>query len=136
MPIIVLEPERSVSEPTMTPVELAPSCLDPKGHRSNRDHAHHADPKPSCTRPQCLWCGRAFTSRITGGSPQRFCSTGHRQAFWVAARRWTMRAVEAGLLNVDCLRCPRTSVHAVWRVLGRDGHHRRGERANAAHCRP
>jgi len=29
---------------------------------------------------------------------------GHRQAFWIAARRWTMRAVEAGLLNVDCLK--------------------------------
>jgi hypothetical protein len=57
-------------------------------------------------RPQCLWCGRAFAARKTGGSPQRFCSTGHRQAFWIAARRWTMRAVEAGLINVDCLKVP------------------------------
>jgi len=62
--------------------------------------------EPSTTKPQCLWCQRAFTPRTTGGSPQRFCSTGHRQAFWIAARRWTMRAVEAGLLNVDCLKVP------------------------------
>jgi hypothetical protein len=29
---------------------------------------------------------------------------GASQAFWIAARRWTMRAVEAGLLNVECLK--------------------------------
>src|SRR5437879_1405209 len=60
----------------------------------------------------CLWCGRAFQSRATGGSAQRFCSTGHRQAFWIAARRWTMRAIETGLLSVDCLKAAQTSVHA------------------------
>jgi hypothetical protein len=60
----------------------------------------------------CVWCGRPFTQRRTGGSAQRFCSTGHRQAFWIAARRWTMRAVEAGLLSVDCLKAPQTGVHA------------------------
>jgi hypothetical protein len=46
----------------------------------------------------CLWCGRTFTPRATGGSAQRFCCTGHRQQFWIAARRWTMRAIEVGLL--------------------------------------
>src|SRR5580704_15538515 len=45
----------------------------------------------------CLWCGRAFKPRSTGGSVQRFCSTAHRQQFWIAARRWTMRAIEVGL---------------------------------------
>jgi len=35
---------------------------------------------------------------------QKFCCTGHRQQFWIAARRWTMRAIEAGLLSVDCLK--------------------------------
>jgi hypothetical protein len=29
----------------------------------------------------CLWCGRAFTPRATGGSVQKFCCTGHRQQF-------------------------------------------------------
>ena len=62
--------------------------------------------EPSSGNAHCLWCRRAFTPRSTGGSPQRFCSTGHRQAFWIAARRWTMRAVEAGLINVDCLKVP------------------------------
>jgi hypothetical protein len=60
----------------------------------------------------CLWCGRSFRPRATGGSAQKFCSTGHRQEFWIAARRWTMRAIDAGLLSVDCLKASHTSVHA------------------------
>jgi hypothetical protein len=61
---------------------------------------------------RCLWCGRTFSSRTTGGSNQKFCCTGHRQQFWIAARRWTMRAIEAGLVSVDCLKAFHTSVHA------------------------
>ena len=72
----------------------------------NSGGKYGARQEPPSTTTQCLWCGRAYTPRMTGGSPQRFCSTGHRQAFWVAARRWTMRAVEAGLINVDCLKVP------------------------------
>jgi len=60
----------------------------------------------------CLWCGRMFRPRASGGSVQKFCCTGHRQQFWIAARRWTMRAIEAGLLSVDCLNASHTSVHA------------------------
>jgi len=60
----------------------------------------------------CVWCGRPFAPRRTGGSAQRFCSTGHRHAFWIAARRWTMRAIETGPVWVDCLRAPQTIVHA------------------------
>ena len=59
-----------------------------------------------------LWCDQTFTPRMTGGSAKRFCCTGHRQQFWIAARRWTMRAIEAGLLSVDCLKASQTSVHA------------------------
>ena len=54
---------------------------------------------PVAVSTRCLWCGRAFTPRVTGGSAQKFCSTGHRQKFWIAARRWTMRAIDAGLLR-------------------------------------
>ena len=61
---------------------------------------------------RCLWCHRIFTPRTTGGSAQKFCCTGHRQQFWIAARRWTMRAIEAGLLSVDCLKASPMSVHA------------------------
>jgi hypothetical protein len=74
-----------------------------------------AAPEPSpqfLLNPCCLWCARTFTPRATGGSAQRFCCTGHRQQFWIAARRWTMRAIEAGLLSVDCLKASHTSVHA------------------------
>ena len=55
-------------------------------------------------------CG--FRPRSTGGSAQKFRCTEHRQQFWIAARRWTMRAIEAGLLSVDCLKASCTSVHA------------------------
>lgn len=69
-------------------------------------------PERHAEKAHCLWCGRAFTARATGGSAQKFCSTEHRKAFWTAARRWTMRAIDAGLLSVDCLKAPQTSVHA------------------------
>jgi hypothetical protein len=65
----------------------------------------------------CLWCGRCFTPRVTGGSTQRFCTADHRKAFWNAARLWTMRAVETGLLSVDCLKANQTSVYAARRAL-------------------
>jgi hypothetical protein len=74
-----------------------------------------ADPlatQPRASAGTCVWCGRPFTPRCTGGSAQRFCTSGHRQAFWAAARRWTMRAIEAGLLSVDCLKAAQASVHA------------------------
>lgn len=70
-------------------------------------------PHPVALSTRCLWCGRAFAPRATGGSAQKFCSTGHRQEFWIAARRWTMRAIDAGLLSVDCLKASHTSVHAL-----------------------
>jgi len=68
--------------------------------------------QPAAVDVCCLWCGRAFKPRSTGGSSQKFCCAGHRQQFWIAARRWTMRAIEAGLLSVDCVKASQTSVHA------------------------
>src|SRR5260221_10993977 len=76
---------------------------------------HEADHPRRCVA--WLWCGGAFRPRATGGSVQKFCSTGHRQAFWDAARRWTMRAVETGLLSVDCLKANQRSVYAAGRVF-------------------
>src|ERR1043165_1325710 len=64
-------------------------------------------------KPHCLWCDRIFRPRATGGSAQRFCSTEHRKAFWTAARRWTMRAIETGLLSVECVKAAQASVHAL-----------------------
>jgi len=71
------------------------------------------EPSQKFLHAPCLWCGRAFKPRSTGGSAQKFCCTANRQQFWIAARRWTMRAIEAGLLSVDCLKASHTSVHAV-----------------------
>jgi hypothetical protein len=50
---------------------------------------------------------------------QRFCSTEHRKAFWTAAPRWTMRAIETGLLSVDFLKGIQSSVHAAGGELRR-----------------
>jgi hypothetical protein len=69
-------------------------------------------PRNPAWEERCLWCDRHFTPRMTGGSAQKFCCTGHTQQFWIAARRWTMRAIEAGSLSVDCLKVSYTSVHA------------------------
>lgn len=68
-------------------------------------------------KAHCLWCGRAFTPRVTGGSAQKFCCTAHRQTFWIAARRWTLLAIDAGLLSVECLKAIQASVHAVTPAL-------------------
>jgi hypothetical protein len=73
--------------------------------------ALESEPQPAVDA-SCSWCGRAFTPRATGGSAQKFCCPAHRQQFWIAARRWTMRAIEVGLLSVDCLKSSHTSVHA------------------------
>src|SRR5258708_533357 len=99
-----LETEERRSNPATAQTNLPRPLLDPVDEADGTSLAWRDHPEPSSTKPHCLWCDRAFTPRLTGGSPQRFCSTGHRQALWIAARRWTMRAVEVGLLSVDCLK--------------------------------
>jgi len=101
-----LETEERRSNPARANITIAPPTLEPDEESGGRGRVRYGHPERSSTKPVCLWCGRAFEPRSTGGSAQRFCSTGHRQAFWIAARRWTMRAVEAGLLNVECLKVP------------------------------
>jgi hypothetical protein len=114
-----LETEERRSDPaianTITPL------LDPDTSSGARGQPRQDHPEPSRTKPQCLWCGRAFAPRTTGGSPQRFCSTGHRQAFWVAARRWIMRAVQANLLSVESLKASQSSVHAAREAFQDEG---------------
>jgi hypothetical protein len=90
----------------------------PSRDPNRRSVARGLKPTPKAPDACCLWCGRAFIPRTTGGSAQKFCCTGHRQQFWIAARCWTMRAIEAGLLSVtlgrllkgvshERARCPR-----------------------------
>jgi hypothetical protein len=66
----------------------------------------------------CPWCGRAFRPRTSGGTDQRFCGASCRHAFWTAARRWVMLAIETGLLSADMLRTPQSSAHAVSAGVG------------------
>ena len=52
---------------------------------------------------KCLWCQKPFERRASGGKPQRFCSQACRYAFHQAARKWAIKAIDAGLLTVDSL---------------------------------
>lgn len=61
---------------------------------------------------RCPWCGTRFEPRSSGGSDQRFCRKACRHAFWTAARRWVMRAFQAGLLSPEALRGAQSSEHA------------------------
>jgi hypothetical protein len=51
----------------------------------------------------CPWCERPFRPR-RGGSPQRFCQSKCRVAFWSALRRWSERAIDLGILTIDDIR--------------------------------
>jgi hypothetical protein len=53
-----------------------------------------------------------FCRDVPVGPHRSFALPGTAKAFWIAARRWTMRAIETGVLSVDCLKAPQTSVHA------------------------
>src|SRR5215471_4069910 len=55
------------------------------------------------TRPRCEWCKTPFSSK-RHGSPQRFCSSKCRAAFWSALRRWGEEALASGALYVTDLR--------------------------------
>ena len=104
---------------TTAPHLLISAASQPAGHSVVASHAGDGSVTKAlqpahqpALDTRCLWCGRDFTPRATGGSAQKFCCIGHRQEFWIAARRWTMRAIDAGLLSVDCLKASHTSVHA------------------------
>ena len=104
---------------SIAPLSLISAASEPAGQSVVPSHPGDGSvikaPQPA-DQPaldiRCLWCGKTFTPRVTGGSAQKFCCTGHRQEFWIAARRWTMRAIDAGLLSVDCLKASHASVHA------------------------
>ncbi len=60
-----------------------------------------AGPEPAAA---CLWCRATYRRRTTGGSVQRFCSARCRSAFHLAARRWALRQIDEGRLEVGSLR--------------------------------
>jgi hypothetical protein len=50
---------------------------------------------------KCLWCGRAFTPRTSGGTPAKFCSAAaHREAYHSAVRHWAEAEIAGGRLTV------------------------------------
>ena len=53
---------------------------------------------------KCLWCGRAFTPRTTGGSPAKFCSAAHRKAYHSAVRHRVEAEIVGGRLTVAQIR--------------------------------
>ena len=60
----------------------------------------HAPAREAPAGPACLWCGKPYARRATGGQPQKFCSSACRRACHTAARRWAVRELEAGRLSV------------------------------------
>ena len=105
-------PELLISAPAKTAfVPTSRSLVAANRGSESVTAALEPDPK-SAWDARCLWCDRTFTPRATGGSAQKFCCTGHRQQFWIAARCWTMKAIDAGLLSVECLKASHASVHA------------------------
>lgn len=60
----------------------------------------------------CLWCGRSFAPRRTGGSKQLYCCAAHRHALGSAARAWAIAAVEAGVISVSLLKAGVSSARA------------------------
>jgi hypothetical protein len=52
----------------------------------------------------CLLCDRPFQARRTGGTPKKFCSPAHRNAFHTAARKWAEKAVAGGRITLDDLK--------------------------------
>jgi hypothetical protein len=103
-----IAPAEAVADPAAGPRALALLDAVPALPRRRLLSAYGALMAPSgrMTTPgdrACLWCGRPFRTR-RGGSPQRFCSTAHRTAFWSASRLWAERAVAAGVLTLDQIR--------------------------------
>jgi hypothetical protein len=56
------------------------------------------------TMTACLWCGSKFAPRATGGSPQEFCSSDHRNEFHRTSRLWTEKAIRARILTIADLK--------------------------------
>src|SRR6516162_7881775 len=53
---------------------------------------------------KCLWCGRAFAPRSTGGSSAKFCSAAHRKAYHSAVRHWAEAEIAGGRLTIAQIR--------------------------------
>jgi hypothetical protein len=65
----------------------------------------------------CLWCGRRFMPRASGGKPQSFCRPACRRALDARGRRWIAAALADGRLTIGDLRNGR----AATRALATDG---------------
>ena len=57
--------------------------------------AHTLGPRMSVTK--CLWCGRAFTPRATGGKGQLFCRLAGRRALDATGRQWPVPSPQTRL---------------------------------------
>ena len=68
--------------------------------RQRRHHCGYLPPSENQRLRSVAWvCSAGTLPTRDSGSAQKFCCTGHRQEFWMAARRWTMRAIDAGLYS-------------------------------------
>jgi hypothetical protein len=59
--------------------------------------------------PACEWCGVVFAPRQSGGTPQRFCSATHRNAYHTAVRLYGDDLVRRGVITMADLKAFQTA---------------------------
>jgi hypothetical protein len=82
----------------------------------------------------CMWCGKPFALRRSGGTEQRFCAPGCRRAFHAKLRGWSERMFAAGAITLDDLKtdAPTARALAVRQGTGEDDPPASGEPAGSA----
>src|ERR1043166_2874627 len=93
----------SVQSTTAQETPFLPSTDSGSHIHANEIRGDRGCPETLASDQRCLWCNRPIVQARRHGSLKRFCCPGHRNAFWSAARRWVMRAVEAGLLPAEAV---------------------------------
>jgi hypothetical protein len=78
--------------------------VNPRAVSERAAVSESAEPPAGISPCACIWCGRPFTPRTTGGHAQRYCSPFCRRAFDAAGRRWVTEAIADGSLTLDQLR--------------------------------
>lgn len=59
----------------------------------------------------CVWCGKGFEPRTTGGRAQRFCCPAHRISYAIKARQYVDHEIVAGRLTVAALKAAIVGKH-------------------------
>jgi hypothetical protein len=56
------------------------------------------------TEIKCLWCERAFEQKIDGAHRKQYCSTGCKDQFHSAKRKWAQQELDHGRVTIAALK--------------------------------